>query len=332
MVVAAQEIEAAADAGQHAERQNVDLHEADGVDVVLVPLDEGAVRHGGVADRHRLVDARLAQDEAADVLRQVAREAYELVREIDRLADGGVCGIESRLPDLVVRQLLAPVAPDRVGQRRGDVGREAERLADLADRHARTVVDDRRADRGALPPVASVEVLDDLLAALVLEIDVDVGRLVAVRREEAGEERIDLVRVDGGDAEAIADGAVRSGAAALAQDALALRELDDVVDGEKILRVAKLLDQGELVSQEFLDLRRDLPFVAPARVVPGEILEVLLRGLAGRDRLLGVFVFQLAEGEAAGFRNLDRAGDRVGVVLKEAGHLLRALEMPFGMS
>ena len=94
--------------------------------------------------------ARLAQDEAADVLRQVAREADELVREIDRLADGGVCRIESRLPDLVVRQLLAPVAPDRVGQRRRDVGRQAERLADLADRHARAVVDDGRADRGAL--------------------------------------------------------------------------------------------------------------------------------------------------------------------------------------
>ena len=126
----------------------------------------------------------------------------QLVREVDRLADGGVCGIEPRLPDVLVRQLLAPAAPDRVGQRRGDVVGQAQRLADLADRHARPVVDDGASDRGALAAVASVEVLDHFLAPLVLEIDVDVGRLVAIRGDEAGEQRIDLVRVDGGDAEA----------------------------------------------------------------------------------------------------------------------------------
>ena len=105
----------------------------------------------------------------------------------------GFAGIESRLPDLVVRQLLAPVAPDRVGQRRRDVGRQAERLADLADRHARAVVDDGRADRGAVAAVASVEVLDDLLAALMLEIDVDVGRLVPLGRDEAVEQHVALL-------------------------------------------------------------------------------------------------------------------------------------------
>ena len=38
--------------------------------------------------------------------------------------------------------------------------------------------------------VAFVEVLDDLLAPLMLEVDVDVGRLVALGRDEAGEERV----------------------------------------------------------------------------------------------------------------------------------------------
>ncbi len=38
------------------------------VDVVLVPFDEGAVVHRGVADRHGLVEAYAGQDEAADVL------------------------------------------------------------------------------------------------------------------------------------------------------------------------------------------------------------------------------------------------------------------------
>ena len=48
--------------------------------------------------------------------------------------------------------------------------------------------------RGAVAAVAGVDILDHLLAPLVLEIDVDVGRLVALRRDEALEQEIDLGR------------------------------------------------------------------------------------------------------------------------------------------
>ena len=51
------------------------LIDAQRVEVVLVPFDDGAVRHGGVLDRHQLVEPARGQDEAADVLRQVAGEA-----------------------------------------------------------------------------------------------------------------------------------------------------------------------------------------------------------------------------------------------------------------
>ena len=40
-------------------------------------------------------------------------------------------------------------------------------------------MDDGRADGGALAAIALVDVLDHLFAPLMLEIDVDVGRLVA---------------------------------------------------------------------------------------------------------------------------------------------------------
>ena len=46
-----------ADAGQHAERQDVDLQDAERVEVVLVPFDDGAVRHRRVLDRHQLGQA-----------------------------------------------------------------------------------------------------------------------------------------------------------------------------------------------------------------------------------------------------------------------------------
>ena len=152
---------------------------------------------------------------------------------------------------------VAAAAPDRVGERRGDVLREAQRLADLADRHARAVVDHRGADRGAVAAVALVDVLDHLLAPLVLEIDVDVGRLAALLGDEAGEERVALGRIDRGDAEAEADGAVGGRAAALAEDVLVPGEVDDVVDGQEVAGVVELLDERELLADQGLDLRRE---------------------------------------------------------------------------
>src|SRR3546814_15275227 len=64
-----EQVEALADAGQHAERQDVDLDHPQRVEVVLVPLDDRAVGHGGVLDRHHLIQPSAGDDEAADMLR-----------------------------------------------------------------------------------------------------------------------------------------------------------------------------------------------------------------------------------------------------------------------
>jgi hypothetical protein len=57
-----------------------------------------------------------------------------------------------------------------------------ERLAHLADGAAAAIADDGADDRRAVAAVAVIDVLDHLLAPLVLEIDVDIGRLVAPGR------------------------------------------------------------------------------------------------------------------------------------------------------
>ena len=62
------EIEALAQAGQHAERKHVDLQYAERVEIVLVPFDGGAVLHRGVHDRNDLVEPRAGDDEAAGML------------------------------------------------------------------------------------------------------------------------------------------------------------------------------------------------------------------------------------------------------------------------
>ena len=48
----------------------------------------------------------------------------------------------------------------------------------------------------AVAAVFLVDVLDDLLAALVLEVDVDVRRLAAGGADEPLEQQVDLGRVD----------------------------------------------------------------------------------------------------------------------------------------
>jgi predicted DsbA family dithiol-disulfide isomerase len=98
-----QEVEGALERRQHAQRQHVDLHQTQGVDVVLVPLDEGAVVHGRIADGDGLVEPALGQHIAADVLRQVAREPEQLLARVAARRISGASGIEARLADVLVR-------------------------------------------------------------------------------------------------------------------------------------------------------------------------------------------------------------------------------------
>ena len=51
-------------------------------------------------------------------------------------------------------------------------------------------------------PYLAVDVLDDLFAPLVLEVDVDVGRLAPLAADEALEQQVHARRIDLGDAEA----------------------------------------------------------------------------------------------------------------------------------
>ena len=277
------------------------------------------------------------EHEAADVLRQVARKADQLVGKRDRLPDRRIGGIEPGVADVVVGHAFV-LAPYRLGERRGDVLGQAQSLADLADGAAGAVMDDGCADRGAVAPVTLVDVLDHLLAPLVLEIDVDVGRLAAILGNEAGEEEIAFFRVHRGDAEAIADGAVRRRAAALAEDFLFLpaREGDDVVDGEEVARVVEPGDERELLRKPVSDIGRNAFRISVLRIAllrsrPGQIFEMLLGGLACRHRFVGIFVFELAEREAAGFGDREGAGDGLGKVLEQPRHLRGGFEMPFGI-
>jgi hypothetical protein len=106
--------------------------------------------------------------------------------------------------------------------------------------------------------VRRVDVLDHLLPRVARgEVEVDVGPLAPLLREEALEEELHLHRVDRGDGEGVADGAVRGRAAPLDEDVLPPAELDDVVDDEEVAGEVELLDEVELALELVLRLRRE---------------------------------------------------------------------------
>ncbi len=206
-IVLLDQLERLADAGQHPESQHVDLQDVERVEIVLVPFDEGAVRHRAIADRHDFVEPAAGDDEAADMLRQVAGKAVDLTRQLRDCLHARAVHIEPAADNGVLRNGAATHAPDRRGQGADRVFAQAENLADFADRGTAAIGDDGRGNAGAFTAVFFVDVLDHLFAALVLEIDVDVGRLVARGRDETLEQQADVfgVGIDFGDAKAEAD-------------------------------------------------------------------------------------------------------------------------------
>ena len=83
-VVPANQLETPPDGCQHPQRQAIDLQDAQFVQVVLVPLDHRAVRHGGVLDGHQLAQRAAGHDHAAGVLREVPGKTDELVHQLDK--------------------------------------------------------------------------------------------------------------------------------------------------------------------------------------------------------------------------------------------------------
>ena len=160
-------------------------------------------------------------------------------------------------------------------------------------------------------PVFPVDVLNHPLAAIAArQIEIDVGPLAALLRQEALEQQIHADRIDGGDAEAVADGAVGRRAAALHEDVFLAAEVDDVPDDQEVAGEIELLDQIELA----LDLPPGALVIRPvalARARLRHLAQERRHRLAGRH---GVFRKAVAE-----------IGHRV---FEPLGQLARAGESP----
>ena len=211
------------------------------------------------------------------MLRKVTRETPQRLRQLEPLA----CRLDRVIPEGKALRRAVDL-----------LGRETEGLAHVAQRALRPVADHRGCKRGAAARVLAVHVLDHLLAPLVLEVDVDVRRLVALLRHEALEQHVHPRRIDFGDAERIAHHRIGGRSPALAENAVLPGVAHHIVHRQEERLVAQLGDQGELVPDQLGDLRRHAGRKPLAQPFRGEPAQPARRRFSFRHQFFRVFISQ----------------------------------------
>ena len=317
------------------EAEEVELEQADAGHVVHVELRRrqrlglvAAVR-GSALQRHE-VGQRLARDhDAGGVRAGVARDPLEAARGVDQLARVGVALVGVRqLADLLQR------AVERHAERVRHQPRDAvdvavvhaERAARVADRGFRQQPAEGHDLRHALAPVALRRVADDLLAAVVGEVEVDVRHLAPLGVEEALEHQPVLRRLDVGDAEAVEHDRGGGGAAHGPRDAACGGEAGDVAHDQDVLDEARLLDHPQLVAQPLALLLAGVA-VALGEAALAELAQPLGRrhpvGRAGVGQQRAPEV----EGQADPLGDARRLVAGLGQFGQQRAHLLLGLEV-----
>ena len=211
------------------------------------------------------------------------------------------------------------------------LGGHAQRAAHVADGGAGAVGDHFGRHAGPLAAIFLIEILQNFLAAFVLEVDVDVGGFVPLAADEPLEQQVHPLGIDGSDAQAEADGRVGRRAAALAEDAAAAGEDDKVPDGKKVGLVVQLSDQLQLVLDEAPHLIGHALRVAVPRAFPSQPGQIFQRRLPRRGEFLGILVTQFVEREGCLPGDFQRARQGLWITGEEHGHFLRRSQVSLGI-
>src|SRR5262245_53397688 len=133
------------------------------------------------------------------------------------------------------------------------------------------------ANGSAFARITLVYILNDFFAAFMLEIDVDIGRLVARLRNESREKELGRFGIDFGYTEAKAHCAVRRRTPSLAENVFFLRKSHDIMHSKEIARIIEFLDDAQLFHDVIGDVLGYAMRIAHLSAGPGEIGEMLLR-------------------------------------------------------
>ena len=344
------------DDGQRLEPEEVHLEQTGVLRDGVVELRAHHVAVLGRGDRDELGDVVRGDDDPAGVDARVADRALDDAGLLEHLrfeaaaVVDGLDGVDLIEPLLSAELLLEGlvVQLEKLGER--DVGHLLGQAVSIAQRqlHDAGRVPDgtlgrHRAvgdDLGHLVrPVFLDDVIDDLAAALVVEVDVDVRQGHPVGVQEPLEQEVVGDGVHVGDAGAIGHGgAGRRSPARPHADAEPSGLCGEVLDDEEVPRVAGALDGLELEVQPLTDLVGDR-LVALLGALVGEVAQVGV--LSPLPAVLGVFGMHELRRDVKGrqqhiplqFKALAPVHDvaygveRLRQVREELLHLLRRLQV-----
>jgi hypothetical protein len=293
--------------GQRGQAQEVELHQADLLDVVLVELADRRVAAGLLVERAEVGDLARRDQHAPGVHADVAHHALDTLGQ----AEQGRHLFLGRLALLQLGRLQAGVDQlgigllRHLGQRHMLARRRRDQLGDgihMAEAHAQHPA--HVAQRGlgghgaeggdlahGLAAVALLHVLDHAVAVALAEVHVEVGHGHPLRVQEALEQQVVLQRVQVGDGQHIGHQRARTGAPARAhRAAVGLGPLDEVRHDEEVAREPHLQDGVELELQP-------LDIGGPLGLALGRVGEQQLQPLL--QAFVGLLAQEVADGHGA---------------------------------
>ena len=162
----------------------------------------------------------------------------------------------------------------------------AERFGHVAHRRTRPVGDHVGNLCGVMSSVAFIHILDDFLAAVGLDVDVNVGWTIPLGRQETFEQQAERHGIGGRDSDGIADRRVRCAPAPLAVDVGTTAEFHEIPHNKEVAGEVELFNQRQLAvdglpgpgsQRQIFRLGRPSP-VALRATCFGDLAEVLHLG------------------------------------------------------
>ena len=189
------------------------------------------------------------------MLRKMPRKADQFTGQGNDLPQQRLIRIKPGLAQVHGRDLRIPPL-HHLRQRPCPLLGQAECPRQVMQGAAAAIADDGGRQCRPFATVLAVQVLDDLLAPLVLEVDIDVRRLGPF----AGDEPLHQQRIqplaDGGDMQAVAHQRIGRRTAALREDAAAVRIGHDVIHRQEVRLVAQFRDECQFALDDLARLRR----------------------------------------------------------------------------
>ena len=230
--------------------QYVHLHQAEIFDVVLVKLADDHP-FSGYFEGREVSDGIARDDHSTEMDAEVAGEAVYRLTDVEQLLErrsieAGAAQLgqaPNGVPNAAggnVRHRLADTIDERLGN--------TDRLADFADGGPGIIGVDRGDHPRVLHAIALRHVLDHLISAAGVEIDIHVWHLAPLRVQEALEQQPRGDRVNLRDAEQVAHQGIGGRTAPGAANAPRPRLLHDVPDDEEVLAQPQLADNLQLVA------------------------------------------------------------------------------------